>query len=113
MRMPARATCPSDAVLRQPSLGRPFVAPALTVSSGRSAVGACVATGGRGAFAVACSVGARLDGHLRLILGKRFSHGGAQIASRDRLVARVGGAVSIIRRPIMHIPCVGRGHNKA
>jgi hypothetical protein len=26
---------------------------------------------------------------------------------------RVGGAVAIIRRPIMHIPCVGRGHRQS
>jgi hypothetical protein len=45
-----------------------------------------------------------LDGHLGLIPGERVSHGGAQIALRGGLVARVGGAVSIVRRRILRIP---------
>src|SRR5512133_1883650 len=77
---------PSGHVSGSALRGLPFVAAALTIIGGRTAVAARVpAVRGR-ALPVVGSVGARLDGHLRLILRKRISHRGAQITPGGRLV---------------------------
>jgi hypothetical protein len=69
--------------------GLPFVAPALTITGGRPAVGARVpAVRGR-VLAIVASVGTRLDCHLRPVLCNPVSHGGAQITTGGRLVARL------------------------
>jgi len=87
--------------------GLAFVAPALSIVSGGPAVGACVATVARRTPAVVGSVGAGLDGHLRLVLRERISHDGTQVTPGGRLVTRLGRTVPIIRGPVVLITFVG------
>jgi hypothetical protein len=92
--------------LRGPS----FVAAALTIIGGRPAVAARVPAVCARPLPVVGSVGARLDGHLRLILCKRISYCGVQITPGGRLVARLGGAVALVRSPVVLIPFVRGRH---
>lgn len=84
-----------------------LVASAPTVIRGRPAVNARVATVRGRVLAVVASVGARLHGHLRRVLCEPISHGGAKITPGGRLVARLGGAVALVRGPVVLIPVVG------
>ena len=102
---------PSETVRGSALRGLSFVAATLTIIGGRPAVAARVpAVRGR-ALPVVGSVGAHLDGHLRLILCKRISYCGAQITPGGRLVARLGGAVAFVRSPVVLIP-FARGRHR-
>src|SRR5690349_18324326 len=91
---------------------RGSLAATATVVGGGAAVGGGLPPVLRRVVAIAGRVVARLDGHLRRVLGQRVPDGRMQVASGGLAIARFGVAVARVGAAIVLVAVIRRRHRR-